>query len=361
MLDILKQLEEWSKDETRRPIYLATVAGIEGSAVRGAGATMGIAADGSLTGSVSGGCIESNAVAAVERLRPTMGSELLVFCPTDDPFMGAPAPCGGTVRVCVYPFSRKVGEALRRRSDSGKAGLWGIIVEGPSEWIGVSAALDEEGNPVSSFSDTGRVPPEGWEDVVAEVLLSGEAGKVGEAGAGSGLLEKEGVRFFLHQEEIVPHAIVAGGSHIGEALLRILKQLKWRVSIVDPRESFAAAERFVGADELLHTWPGEAFEKLAGDPGSTAVAAITHNEQMDDEAVETALRGGCFYVGVLGSSRTFAARIERLREKGWTSEQLGRVHGPIGLDIGAKIPEEIALSIAAEMVREYRKIRKEKK
>jgi xanthine dehydrogenase accessory factor len=173
--------------------------------------------------------------------------------------------------------------------------------------------------------------------------------------AGTGIFEKAGIRIFVRREEIIPHAVVCGGSHIGEALLRILKQLKWRVSIVDPRESFADSERFADADALLHTWPQEAFDQITGNPASTAVAAITHNEQMDDEAVEAGLRAGCFYVGVLGSSRTFAARMGRLREKGWSGDQLQRIHGPIGLDIGAETPEEIALSIASEMVRDYRK------
>ncbi len=352
LLDIVKQMRSWSEDEGKTPLYAAVVVGIEGSAVRGAGAVMGIAADGSLTGSVSGGCIESTAVAAAARLRENsledrLQAELLVFCPHDDPFMGAPAPCGGTVRVCVFPFSLKVAEALEKRVNSGRIGRWGLVIEGSPEWTGCSCALDANGNMVTSLPISAHEPRDLWREFLAEQEQEG----VHELGP---------MKVFAHSEPVLPHAVIVGGSHIGEALMKILKQIHWRVSVVDPRESFASSDRFGDADTLLHEWPQEAFGSLVGDPERTAIAAITHSEQIDDTAVEQGLRRGCYYVGVLGSSRTFTARMKRLGERGYTENQLAHVHGPVGLDIGAETPEEIALSIAAEMVRDYRKSPRER-
>lgn len=368
MFDIYQQLKDWSKDPDKLPIYLATVISIEGSAVRGAGATMGIAADGSLTGSVSGGCIESTVIEAAAQLRPAGTSRLMTFCANDDPLMGAPAPCGGTVRVCVYPYSEEVAAAVAARSGRGLDLLWGVCIDGPSEWVGLSFALDDEELLRIDTSPTARMEVVDPADVEARVspLLPREYGIV-EAAAADLQTGEAGPRVFVQHHPPVPHAVVVGGSHIGEALVQQLKALGWRVSLIDPRESFAAPERFRRADRLLHLWPREAFDELglsaelsAGQAAGqaarhTAVAAITHSEQIDDAAVAAGLDSGCYYVGVLGSTRTFAGRLERLQMMGYSAAQLKRVHGPIGLDIGASSPEEIALAIAAQMVQDYRR------
>ena len=122
MFDIYHQLKSWSDNPNKLPVYLATVISIEGSAVRGAGATMGIAADGSLVGSVSGGCIESTVIEAVRQLRPKRAARQMVFCPSEDPILGAPSPCGGTVKVCIYPYAPEIGAAVAQRSGNGRDG-----------------------------------------------------------------------------------------------------------------------------------------------------------------------------------------------------------------------------------------------
>ncbi|MGC9311570.1 MAG: XdhC family protein, partial [Sediminispirochaetaceae bacterium] len=131
MYEITAVMHKWSNEPEKKPLYAATVISVEGSAVRGPGASMGIAADGSLAGSVSGGCIESTVITAAEGLRHRGSARTITFCPDDDPLMGAPAPCGGTVSVCVYPYAPAVGDALERRIDSEEDGAWGIVVEGP--------------------------------------------------------------------------------------------------------------------------------------------------------------------------------------------------------------------------------------
>ncbi len=365
MFDIYQQLQEWSGKEDKLPIYLATVISIEGSAVRGAGATMGIAADGSLTGSVSGGCIESTVIETAALLRSEGKSRQMSFCASDDSFLGAPAPCGGTVKVCVYPYASEVAAAVAARAQGGHDIIWGVCTGGPQELIGLSFALDKTDQlqfGTSVVAHTGGVENPSLRSQVSS-LLPQEFGTFEPSAVPSETGEAD-LQFFIQHHPPIPHAAVVGGSHIGEALARLLKALGWRVSLVDPRESFAPLERFRRADRILHLWPREAFEVLGISAGNrtsnqaaehTAVAAITHSEQIDDAAVAAGLDSGCFYVGVLGSKRTFADRIERLQSAGYSSEQLERVHGPIGLDIGAHSPEEIALAIAAQMVQDYRK------
>ncbi|HKK64937.1 MAG TPA: XdhC family protein [Clostridia bacterium] len=371
MFDIYTQLQRWTDDNAKNPIYLATITDIEGSAVRGAGATMGIAADDSLTGSVSGGCIESTVIETVKRLRAQNGASQIRFCPNDDPF-GGPSPCGGTVQVCIYPYSASVGAAVASRLTRGQDILWGVCTVGPEDWLGTFFALDSQdelhiGLPASR-SDSAEV-----KELLAKLLShefpNGFSKNYGVIEMSAKETQPE-VRFFMQYHPPVPHAVIVGGSHIGEALVHQLKALGWRISVVDPRETFAAPERFSAADVLLHKWPQEAFEELGISGRSTyahtpphadyparhtAVAAITHSEQIDDAAVGEALGSNCFYVGVLGSRKTLQNRLQRLRAEGYTEDQLSRIHGPIGLDIGALNPEEIALAITAEMVQDYRK------
>src|SRR6056297_236158 len=378
MFDIYKKLEEWSTDPEKTPIYLSTVIGIEGSAVRGAGATLGVAADNSLAGSVSGGCIESTVIDSVQRLRPKNASGLITFCPSDDPLMGAPSPCGGTVNVCIYPYASHVGDALASRLSRGMDIVWGVCTEGPEEWVGASFALDKEDSLIVSIPGTEAsqladcifplLPIEfGAVERGLQVPLSDSPLSAPQIKGTAAKSEAPEPRFFIHHKPPIPHALVIGGSHLGEALVQQLKALRWRVSVIDPREAFSPPERFSSADNLLHMWPGEAFDTLGltekrgqgcrseGPAAHTAVAAVTHSEQIDDEAVGAALARGCFYVGVLGSKRTFGNRPERLKGRGYSEEDLARLHGPIGLNIGADSPEEIALAIAAQMVQDYRK------
>jgi len=365
MIDIAARMNEWSREKEKQPLYAVTVLEIEGSAVRGQGASMGIAADRSLTGSVSGGCIESTVIDTVESLRSGASSRMISFCPTDDPLMEAVSPCGGTVRVFMYPYSRVVGAALLSCRQAERVCAWGLIVEGPDHLKGLSFALGLEGElvlsePAEETAAEERPAKNGPKADLNTVELVSELEKAPEKGT---LMKIGNLQVFLQKLSPAPHAVVVGGSHIGEALTGILKSLNWKVTIVDPRADFAPADRFRAADAVYHQWPEEAFSKLGLiGPGErsrpTAVAAISHNEQIDDAGIAAGLEGECFFLGVLGSRRTFGARIERLKERGYHEQQLERVHGPIGLNIGAETPEEIALAIAAQMVQDYRRIKK---
>lgn len=146
-----------------------------------------------------------------------------------------------------------------------------------------------------------------------------------------------------------PHLVLIGGVHTAIALSQIGKQLGFRVTVADPRERFANRERFPHVDEIIQEWPDEALGRIRID-SRTYIAILTHDPKFDEPALLTALARPARYIGAIGSRKTSRDRVERLRQQGLTDEQLARIHAPIGLGIGAKTPEEIALSIAAEIV-----------
>lgn len=146
---------------------------------------------------------------------------------------------------------------------------------------------------------------------------------------------------------------IIGAVHIAQPLAQILTMVDYAVTVIDPRGAFATTARFPGV-ELVSEWPDEALDRLRPDRGS-AVIALTHDPKLDDPALAAALRSECFYIGALGSRRNHAGRCERLKQQGFTDSDVARIHGPIGLAIGAVSPAEVATSIAAEMIQVLRK------
>lgn len=164
----------------------------------------------------------------------------------------------------------------------------------------------------------------------------------------SALVEADGRAFFLTVQAPPPRVIVTGAVHISQAMAPMAKLLDLDLVIVDPRTAFATPERFPGV-RLLTDWPDEALASLGLD-GYTAFVALTHDPKIDDPALEAALRSDCFYIGALGSRKTHGRRIERLVAAGFDAAATQRIHAPIGLDIGAVSPAEIALAILGEIV-----------
>ncbi len=164
----------------------------------------------------------------------------------------------------------------------------------------------------------------------------------------SALVEADGRAFFLTVQAPPPRVIVTGAVHISQAMAPMAKLLDLDLVIVDPRTAFATPERFPGV-RLLTDWPDEALASLGLD-GYTAFVALTHDPKIDDPALEAALRSDCFYIGALGSRKTHGRRIDRLVAAGFDAAATQRIHAPIGLDIGAVSPAEIALAILGEIV-----------
>ena len=169
----------------------------------------------------------------------------------------------------------------------------------------------------------------------------------------SGVVETDKGRFFLELHLPPPRLVATGAVHISQALAPMARLLGFDVTIVDPRTAFATAERFPDVP-LLAEWPDTALPKLKLDHW-TAFVALTHDPKIDDPALEAALASGCFYVGALGSKKTHARRAESLKKRGVPDEAIARIHAPIGLAIGAASPQEIALSILAELTLRLRR------
>ncbi len=175
-------------------------------------------------------------------------------------------------------------------------------------------------------------------DVVLERLRQGK----------SGLVEAEGRQLFLTVQVPPVRAVVIGAVHISQALAPMARGLDLDVTVIDPRTAFATPERFPDVP-VLAEWPDEALPRIGLDR-YTALVALTHDPKIDDPALVAALRAECFYIGALGSRKTHGRRVERLVQAGFTEADIARIHAPIGLDIGAVSPAEIAVSILAEIV-----------
>ncbi|KQZ54888.1 XdhC/CoxF family protein [Rhizobium sp. Root149] len=196
-----------------------------------------------------------------------------------------------------------------------------------------STAVFTEGQPV----------PDGLRDVVGKALQTGK----------SGLAEADGAQVFLNVYLPPPRIVAIGAVHITQALARLAPMMNFDLSIIDPRTAFATPERFEGVD-LIADWPEDVL-KDRGLDAYTALVAVTHDPKIDDYPIADALRSRCFYVGALGGRKTHAKRIERLKEVGLSDEDISSIRAPIGLDIGASSPEEIALAIMAEIVQAFRR------
>jgi xanthine dehydrogenase accessory factor len=179
-------------------------------------------------------------------------------------------------------------------------------------------------------------------EAVAKAFRTGKAATV----------EAEGHSYFLNVHLPPPRIVVIGAVHISQALARLAPVVGYDLTIIDPRTAFATEERFEGTD-LVADWPEDVLRQRPLDP-YTALAAVTHDPKIDDFPISEALRTGCFYVGALGSRKTHAKRVERLKEMGRNDEEIARIAAPIGLDIGASSPAEIALATLAQIVQAFR-------
>ena len=196
---------------------------------------------------------------------------------------------------------------------------------------------------VGADGDAGALPA----DVVGaarEALVAGRSAMLESSQAG---------RVFLHVFSPPLRLFIVGAVHIAQALAPMAAMLEYRVAVIDPRRAFASPERFSDV-RVLHGWPDQVLASEAPD-GRTAVVTLTHDPKLDDPALAAALRSDAFYIGCLGSRRTHAKRLERLAPQGFDETALARLHGPVGLDIGARSPAEIATSILAEMTRTLRR------
>ncbi|SEP00870.1 xanthine dehydrogenase accessory factor [Salinihabitans flavidus] len=301
-----------------RGAVLATVVETWGSAPRRVGAQMVVSGDGELQGSVSGGCVEGAVMIEAMEALDEGEARLLEFGVSDGDAFAVGLACGGTIRILVEPVGKVFPEAMLADLVAARAARQPIAyVVDPDRG---ARALVREG-----FETRFRMDRSG--------------------------MEEDGRFVAIHNPPL--RLIVVGAVHIAQALVPMARIAGYDPVIVDPRSAFGSDARFPG-ERLVDDWPDAALETIGLDT-RTALVLLTHDPKLDDPALHLALRSEVFYIGALGSTRTHAKRVERLTEAGFSASEIGRIHGPVGLDIGAASPAEIALSVLAQMTQVLRK------
>ncbi|MGW2269615.1 XdhC family protein [Streptomyces yangpuensis] len=349
MLDIAEELNRWV--EQGRDFAVATVVAVGGSAPRQPGAALAVDSEGTAIGSVSGGCVEG---AVYELCRQALEDGRTVterFGYSDDDAFAVGLTCGGIIDILVTPVhagsgARAVFEAALAAASRGEAAALARIAEGPDELMGRAVLVRTEG----PFAGGLGGHPELDRTVAEEARAMLDAGRTGvlEIGA-DGRLCGEPLKVLVESSVPPPRMIVFGAIDFASALVRIGKFLGYRVTVCDARPVFATKNRFPEADEIVVDWPHRYLESTEVD-GRTVLCVLTHDAKFDVPLLELALRLPVAYVGAMGSRRTHEDRNKRLRDVGVTEIELARLRSPIGLDLGARSPEETALSIAAEIV-----------
>jgi xanthine dehydrogenase accessory factor len=302
--ELAESIQRWRSRGDQ--VALATVVATRRSAPRPVGAKLAISERGELQGSVSGGCVESDVAVQAAEVIAEGTPRLLTYGITDDMAWNVGLPCGGEIDVFVERFEDELPE-----SDEPAVSV--TVLEG--------------------------------ERAGERRLLGSDAVEPGP----SRVLELDGETVFAEMLGPPPRVVVIGAIDTAEELCRAAKSLGWHTVVTDPRPALTTRERLPSPDELLVAWPDEALEQLAPDR-DTAVVVLTHEERLDVPALASALEAEAFYVGAIGSRRTQAKRRERLLEAGVAEEELERLSGPAGLDLGAQTPAETAVSILGEIL-----------
>lgn len=344
MREVLEAVRAWWDAGER--FALATVAATWRSAPRPAGATMAVGPDGTVVGSVSGGCVEG---AVYELGREVIASGEPVFerfGVSDDEAVAVGLVCGGILDVLVAPVdAASFGsfEAVAASIGADRPVAVATVVDGPAPLGSRLAVWPQEA--VGSLGD------DSLDAVVAaeaRALLAVGETRTMSFGPRGELLDDD-VSVLVEVFAPTPRMIVFGAIDFARATVRVGKVLGYHVTVCDGRPLFATAARFPEADEVVVDWPHRYLAATTTDE-RTVLCVLTHDPKFDVPLLEVALRGPAAYVGAMGSRRTHADRLARLREVGVSEGELARLRSPIGLDLGARTPEETAVSIAAEIV-----------
>ncbi|MEU0458961.1 MULTISPECIES: XdhC/CoxI family protein [unclassified Streptomyces] len=359
MLDLAGPLREWI--EQGRDFAVATVVAVGGSAPRPPGAALAVSADGTAIGSVSGGCVEGAVYdLCVQALRD--GATLVErFGYSDEDAFAVGLTCGGTIDVMVVPYTagRSVEGAALSAAARGEPVALARVVRGPARLLGRALLVrPSEANRGASGAEPGGGSSEGGlgggpdldRTAVAEaraLLDGGRTGTVEVSEDGSHC--PGGLTLLVESAVPPPRMIVFGAIDFAAALVRAGKFLGHHVTVCDARPVFATRARFPEADEIVVDWPDRYLRRTETD-ARTVLCVLTHDAKFDVPLLAEALRLPVAYVGAMGSRRTHEDRERRLREAGLGEPELARLRSPIGLDLGARTPEETAVSIAAEII-----------
>ena len=367
MRDILNKVTKWW--EAGETFGLATVVRTFRSAPRDPGAALAVSPDGEVIGSVSGGCVEGAVYELSMDVSQTGTPVLQTYGVSDDDAFAVGLTCGGILDIFVEPVNQArfpelsdIAAAVER----GEPVAVATVIGGPGQ---VGARRVIWGRPVSDHTATGQTGPDasddGWhagasgtlgsgarldaavDDDVRGMLAQGVTGirRYGAHGERRG----DELSVFVNAFAPPPRMLVFGAIDFAAAVARVGKFLGYHVTVCDAREVFATKSRFPDADEVIVEWPHRFLAGTSID-SRTVICVLTHDPKFDVPLLEVALRTPAGYIGAMGSRRTHDDRIERLREVGLTEAELARLRSPIGLDLGARTPEETAVSIAAELI-----------
>ncbi|WP_030609086.1 XdhC family protein [Streptomyces sclerotialus] len=349
MLDIAEDLHRWI--EQGRDFAVATVVAVGGSAPRSPGAALAVDSEGTAIGSVSGGCVEGAVYDLCAQALQDGTPVRERFGYSDEDAFAVGLTCGGVIDVLVTPVrsnapDRAVLAAALSAASAGGTAAVARVAEGPAALLGKALFVRADG----SYEGGLDAHPDLDRTVAAETRAMLATGRTGTFTVSADGTHCE-ADLTLFAESSVPPArmIVFGAIDFAAALVRTGKFLGYHVTVCDARPVFATRARFPEADEIVVDWPHR-YLRRTGTDDRTVLCVLTHDAKFDVPLLTTALELPAAFIGAMGSRRTHEDRNRRLREAGVTDHQLARLHSPIGLDLGARTPEETALSIAAEIV-----------
>ncbi|MEU3838765.1 XdhC/CoxI family protein [Streptomyces sp. NPDC028635] len=349
MLDIAEELDRWMRQG--REFAVATLVATNGSSPRQPGAALAVDSDGTAIGSVSGGCVEG-AVYELCREALTDGRNTLEsFGHSDEDAFAVGLTCGGVIDILVTPVlahspARAVLAAACADAAQGSAAALVRVTEGPPALLGRALLVRPDGSYEGGLGGHPGLDRSAAGEAHA-MLDAGRTGSVVVGGDGSRCGQP--LTLLVESSVPAPRMIVFGAIDFASALVRIGKFLGYHVTVCDARPVFATKERFPEADEIVVDWPHRYLEATRLD-SRAVLCVLTHDAKFDIPLLKRALKLPVAYIGAMGSRRTHLERNERLREAGVTELELARLRSPIGLDLGARTPEETALSITAEIV-----------
>ncbi len=354
MRELLDTLDAWTAEGVwfGRAVVVRTF----GSAPRPEGAVLLATADGRIAGSVSGGCVEGAAAEEILAAR-TLGRERVIrYGISDASAWEVGLACGGTIDVLISPGVPSAAVLAARAVAQGSGVGWAVATVLPPDAPPPS--------PVAHKPGAGAAP----QDPVIVREGAGLDGTIGDPAADAALValaldliahgtsrivEVAGRQVFVEVYPARPRLVIVGAVEVARTLVRLAKDLGYETVVIDGRAAFATGARFPEVDRLVVGWPDEVADEIGLGPAD-AVAILTHDVKFDEPAIRAALARGCRYVGAVGSRRTQADRRARLLTAGVTAAEMDRLRGPVGLDLGGRLPPETALAILAEVVAERR-------
>ncbi len=339
MREILPAVTVWLAEG--KQVAVATVVKVYGSAPRPLGAKMAVSSAGDMVGSVSGGCVEGNVFELAQLVIKNGKAQLVEYGIADElAFEVVGLACGGNIEIYIEPVTiNSLFESMKSKIENQQLISVATVIGG-TVW-GAKRLIPAHGDALGNLEHA-RLNAE--VDSVAQALMQSQ-----QTARQSFEIENVTADVFIEVFSPLPRLIVVGAVHIAMTLVAFGKALGFRTVVIDPRATFASSERFPNVDEMILEWPADALQNLRLDE-SSYVVFVTHDAKFDNPALVVSLNSPARYIGALGSRRTHAKRVTALQALGVPNEKINRIHAPIGLDIGARGPQEIALSVISEII-----------